>query len=59
MTGVGISWAFSDHRGGEMCLPSGASLWQEEMEHSLKVSEGIFGKQLVGGWDRDWSESSL
>lgn len=35
-----------------MYLPSGASLWQEEMEHSLKVSESIFGKQLFGGWDR-------
>lgn len=42
-----------------LCLPSGASLWQEEMEHSLKYLRVFLGSSFFGGWDRAWSERSL
>lgn len=42
-----------------LCLPSVQVSGRREVDHSLRASEGIFGKQLFGEWDRDWWERSL
>lgn len=42
-----------------LCLPSVQACGRREMEHSLRISESIFGKQLFGEWDRDCEKGAF